>query len=299
MRARLRVTVGVALVLVLGALGCSGGDDDAASSDASGEAIAASGDGGDDGVEVAAPDDEDGGGGGVGLPTGDPIQAGRSIIATAEVSFEVDDVRQGSRRASDAAAAAGGFLAQQEANPSDGVATLTLRVPTDRFSAVLGELEAIGKVLTQRIDTEDVTEQVVDLESRISSARTSVERVRDLLDESGDVVQLATVEGELSRRESDLELLLGRQRVLDDQVAMATIHVDLREPAAVQEEDDEDPLPGFVGGLRGGWDAFVTSASVVVTVLGYTLPFLVLAGVLWTGWLWGRRFRRPRTAIEG
>ncbi len=295
------MTVGVALVLGLGALGCSGGDDsEGASSDATGVAASRGGDDAaeDGGSSPEAPAAGEEGGGGVGLPAGDPIQAGRSIIATAQVSLEVDDVRAGARRASDVVAAAGGFLAQQQANPGDGVTTLTLRVPTDRFTAVLGELEAIGTVLSQHIDTEDVTEQVVDLESRIASARTSVERVRELLDESGDVVQLATVEGELARREADLELLLGRQRVLDDQVALATIHLDLREPAAVEEEGHDDPLPGFFGGLRGGWDGFLTSASVVVTVLGYALPFLVLAGVLSAGWLWGRRVRRPRPAVE-
>jgi len=269
--------------LLLGAAACSGGDDDSGSA---GDDADASSSG-----EAATSDDGEAPEGLGGLPTGDPIQAGRSIIATAELSLEVEDVGAGARRASDAASAAGGFLAQQEANPGDGVTTLTLRVPTDQFAGVLGELESIGEVRTQRIDTQDVTEQVVDLESRIASARTSVGRVRNLLEESGDVVQLASVEGELARREADLETLLGRQRVLDDQVALATIHVDLREPAAVVEHEGDDPLPGFFGGLRSGWDGFVTSASVVVTGLGYALPFLLLAAIMGIGWLWFRRLR--------
>ncbi len=275
----------VAVLLLVGGAACSGSDDEGSSAgDAGGgDATESAAEGGSDGG--SAPDE--GAERGLGLPTGDPIQSGRSIIATAEVSLEVDDVRRGARRVSDAAGVAGGFLARQDANPADGVTTLTLRIPTERFSAVLGELEGLGEVLSQRIDTEDVTEQVVDLESRIASARTSVGRVRDLLEESGDVVQLATVEGELARREADLEVLLGRQRVLDDQVALATIHVDLREPAAA--DDDDEPLPGFFGGLGRGWDGFVTSASVVVTGLGYALPFIGLAAVLGGGWLWSRR----------
>ena len=140
-------------------------------------------------------------------------------------------------------------------SPADGVTTLTLRVPTDSFQEVLGELEALGKVLAQRIDTDDVTEQVVDLESRIASARRSVERVRELLDGSGDVVQLAAVERELAQREADLESLLGSQRVLDDQVALATIRLDLRQPEAVVEPDDDDALPGSSAGWRAGGTA--------------------------------------------
>jgi hypothetical protein len=85
--------------------------------------------------------------------------------------------------------------------------------------------------------------------------------------------------------------------VLDDQVGYATIHVDLREPAAVVEEDG-DALPGFLGGLRGGWRAFLTSGSVVVTALGYTLPFLVLGGLVWTAILGARRVRHRGAPAE-
>ena len=231
------------------------------------------------------------------LPAGDPIQTGRSIIATAEVTIEVADARDAAVRATEAATAAGGFLAQQEALPADGVVTMTLRIPTESFSEVLGQLEGLGEVQSQRVDTQDVTEQVVDIESRIASAQVSVARVRDLLEQSGDVVQLATVEGELSRREADLEALLGRQRVLDDQVAMATIRLDLREPTAIRTDAD-DALPGFLGGLENGWGGFLTAASVLVTLLGYALPFVLLAAILGGVWLKLRRRRRAVPPVE-
>jgi hypothetical protein len=280
------VAVGLAGCL----LGCSttGGDRESSDDSAavSGGAEAESGDGG------AGEED------GLALAAGEPIQAGRAIIATAEVSIEVDDAQAAAARAGEVAVTTGGFLAQQETRPADGVVTLTLRVPTERFGAAMGELEGLGEVLEQRVDTEDVTEQVVDLESRVASARVSVDRVRELLEGSGDVVQLATVEGELSRREADLESLLGRQRVLDDQVTLATIRLDLREPEAV-EEPEGDSLPGFIGGLEGGWGGFLTATSVLVTGLGYALPFLVAAALGAGAWrLIQRRRSRARVTAD-
>lgn len=290
MRMRTRLALVLVMVLCGAAVACSGGDDDATS--ASGDAASGT-DGGASTTAPAAGDDEaEGGGDGVGLPAGDPVQPGRSIIATADVTMEVDDVRRAAARAADAASASGGFLAQQEALPGEGIVTLTLRVPTERFQAVMGEIEALGEVLEQRVDTQDVTAEVVDLESRIASARVSIERVRELLGRSGDVAQLATVEGELARREADLESLLGRQRVLGDQVDLATIRLDLREPAAVVEDDEDDELPGFLGGLRSGWRGFLTTASVLVTGLGYALPFVLLAAVLGGAWVGVARRRR-------
>ena len=282
----------VLLFTLAGVTACSDGGDDNATSTKDGAGAAAPGSASDADVDTAS-----GGDGIGGLPAGDPIQTGRSIIATAEVTIEVDDARDAANRATDAAAAAGGFLAHQEALPAEGVVTLTVRIPTASFNEVLGELEGLGEVQSQRVDTQDVTEQVVDLESRIASAQVSVARVRELLARSGDVVQLATVEGELSRREADLEALLGRQRVLDDQVALATIRLDLREPAAI-ETDADDALPGFVGGLENGWDGFLTAASVLVTILGYALPFLVLGVMSALVWWWSRRRRVPDVPVE-
>lgn len=283
---RLRFLAAVGLVSIV-AVACSSPADDASrTSDVTGGG-AASGEG--------SAGEGESGVGDVGLPVGEPIQAGRSIIATADVLVDVDDVSTSSQRAVDAATAAGGFLAQQEALLAEGRIVLTLRVPSERFQAVLGDVAGLGTVVEQRIGTEDVTDQVVDLESRIASARVSVDRLREMLTRSGDVAQLSTVEGELARREADLESLLGQQRVLADRVALATIRVDLRQPEAADPvtEDDDDDLPGFLGGLRGGWDGLVTVVSVLVTGLGYAVPFLVPFAVIGGVWLLVVR-RRPR-----
>lgn len=275
----------IPIALLIGAAGltaCESGNDNAATSEKDASSPAAL-----DGESGAGADSGSQAGLGA-LPAGEPIQDGRSIIATADVTIEVADARDAAGKATDTATAAGGFLAQQEARPGVGVVTMTLRIPTESFGEVLGRLESLGEVESQRVDTQDVTEQVVDVESRIASARVSVARMRDLLEQSGDVVQLATVEGELSRREADLEALLGRQRVLDDQVAMATIRLDLREPAAIKTDADE-ALPGFLGGLENGWGGFLTAASVLVTLLGYALPFLALAAILGGFWFKLRR----------
>ncbi|MBA2497895.1 MAG: DUF4349 domain-containing protein [Acidimicrobiia bacterium] len=301
-------------VLVVG--GCSGDDDEEASSpfaDTGGEAStddnagAPTGGGGEaeDLAEEASPESGESGAGTGGdnggptvpvVPVGLPVQAGRSIIATAELEVEVDDVEDAARRAADAAVGAGGFLAEQDAIASQRSATLVLRVPTEGYDEVLDAAAALGEVLAQRVDTADVTDQVIDLEARIASGQASVARVRDLLAESGDVIQLATVEGELARREAELESLLGQQRVLADQVALATIRLSLTEPPVPAAEVAAEPedRPGFGGGLERGVDVFLTGASVASAVAGFLVPFVpfvVLAAIAVV--VLRRRPRRP------
>jgi hypothetical protein len=104
--------------------------------------------------------------------------------------------------------------------------------------------------------------------------------------------RLALVEGELARREAELEALLGQQRVLRDQVDLATLTVHMSEDAAPSPSDDG---PGFVDGLRRGWVAAVDGGRVALAVAGFVLPFAVPLALVALGVRrWQRR--RPVTA---
>jgi hypothetical protein len=139
------------------------------------------------------------------------------------------------------------------------------------------------------VQAEDVTAQMVDVDSRVESLRDSVDRLQGLLGRAGDVGQLASVEGELASRESDLEALLGQQRVLKDQVALATLTVHLAEHARPEPAKD---AAGFRDGLRRGWVAAVDGGRAALAALGFLLPFvpILAAAVLALRW-WARRQR--------
>ena len=141
-----------------------------------------------------------------------------------------------------------------------------------------------------------MTAEVVDLESRIASLRASVDRVRALLGEAGTVDQLAVVEGELTGRETELEALLGQQRVLADQVALGTLTVHLSEDAPPAPAEG---APGFRDGLRRGWVAFVDGGRAVLAASGFLLPFAVPAVPAGLAVRWWLRRRRPVPAAEG
>ena len=295
MRTRALSLLGVACLLV-GAVACSGGGDDSGS---------ASGDDADESSGDAAPSERRGGHreGSGGLPAGDPIQAGRSIIATAEL-VPRGRGRPGGRAPGRRRGRRGGRLPRPAGGEPGRRAstTLTLRVPTERFASVMGELESIGEVRAQRIDTEDVTEQVVDLESRIASARTSVARCATCS------TRAAT---SCSSPRSRASWPGGRptSRRCSAGSACSTTRWRWRRSTSTcgsrrrwSRSEGEDPLPGFFGGLRGGWDGFVTSASVVVDRrrLRAALP-RARSGRGGVGWLWSRRLRiatGPAAAVE-
>jgi hypothetical protein len=237
------------LVLVLVGGACSGGDDaggeDALSAAESAGQTTMAGEDVADG-EAASPsgaadafeggEDEAANGPGTDaaavVPTVDPASFGRKIIFTATLEVEVDDIVVAGEQAQAAVAGLGGFLFGQETQTGPTPrSVLTIKVEPGDFDEALRRLGGLGELLSQTIYADDVTERVVDLESQIETAEASVARLREFLDDATSLEDLAVLEAELLRRETDLELLRGRLRTLEDQVALATIVLVLTEPA--------------------------------------------------------------------
>jgi hypothetical protein len=166
-----------------------------------------------------------------------------------------------------------------------------LRVPADKFSTTLSDLSRLGTEESRSVQTEDVTETVIDLDARLATQRTSVNRVRALLERANSVGEIVSIEAELTRREAELASLEQRKAKLSDQVSLSTITVDLRGPEAPSEQPTEQT--GFVAGLKAGWNGFLASVQVVLTIVGWLLPWLLAIGApLWLV-LWLLRRRRP------
>ncbi len=166
------------------------------------------------------------------VPALQPVDLGRSIIFTAQVAVQVDSVAEATERAMTAMAGVGGFLyGQQSTTDPIPSSTLTFKVAPASFQDALQRLGGVGDVLTQDVSTDDVTGSVVDLESRITAAQVSVERMRGFLAQATDVATLTELERQLLDRESQLETLQGQLRSIQSQVDLATITLTLTQPA--------------------------------------------------------------------
>ncbi len=295
------VVLGVT-VLVLVA-GCSSADRNDAGSASSDAAVAGDdGGGGGAGSEVAQAADAEGTlePGAVVRSAAQLADAERAVIRTAELDVRVDDVPGASERALAVVEAAGGFLAGQRSDLSgDARAVLTFKVPPDAFLDVLADVAGLGDLVQRRVGSDDVTEQVVDLEGRLAATTASVDRLRALLADAADVPQVVAVEGELARREGELESLTGQLRTLRASVDLATVTVTLTPvPGSAGQPDVPDDDPTFADGLRTGGRALATAARAGATALGFALPFLAVAAVvaLPGRWAW-RRWGRPRRTL--
>ena len=206
----------------------------------------------------------------------------RARILTADLTIRaksVNDVGSVADRAITLVLAAGGESAG-DSRVKDGTLTqadVILKVPPAKYSETLNQLAKLGTELQRSAKAEDVTDEVVDVDSRVSSQTASVERIRRLLASAKNLGDVVTIEAELAKRQADLESLKARQRTLESQTADATITLHVKAPGAAAAKPKKEDNAGFLAGLSAGWTAFTVTVTALVTVFGALLPFLILA----------------------
>ena len=257
-----------------------------------GACTAASGprDGGENLGGAPAPG-EDASGGGNGYDSGDETGslADRMIIKTGEISIEVPNVSTALARVRAMATALGGYVGGSQSGTFDQSATLTLRIPADRFEDALTRLHELdGDVLSEATREEDVTTSVVDLEARLKNLEASEVQYRDLLGQAVKVEDILAVQLRLDDVRGQIEQLQAQHKELTGLANLATLGVTLVPGAVQQAAGNWDPgktvteafaaLVGFVQDLGNGaiWLVIVILPAVfVLGILGWLLLRLV------------------------
>jgi len=293
-RRGVRLLHAVLLAAALALAGCTAGDSDSAGGDKA--AVDQRGTGADD-LDSGQADKSAAKSGASGAKK--PRQPdGTHIIRTATLTVRVKDVPKALARARTAAEDAGGIVGDEKTS-RDGTgrdrSRVVLRVPQERYEEVLTALEGTGRLVDRDAKAKDVTDQVVDVESRVASQRASVARVRELMDKATKLSDVVALEGELSTRQADLEALLAQRASLKDRTTMATVTLSLTEAAAPTDTGNDDGDPTLVDALAGGWNAFVTVLRWIGVALAAVLPFAAVAAPLVLLWLRVVRPRLPRT----
>ena len=290
-RNRSIAVVFVLLVLLAGCGGSAGGaqaggGDAATVAEAGAEAERAA-DGGDAGAR--------GEGGDTSGQSDGSLAAGRSIIRTGEVRLRVENFEAARANLTAAVEARGGYVSgstQRVHDSGDEAWTsgrVVLRVPAENFSGAMTAVESEGRVVESSTSTQDVTEQVVDLQARLENLRTERERLRELYARANDTEDVLAVERRLSEVQTEIERTEARLQSLERRVAYSTITVEMREPRpdrpAPDQWYDTPVLAAFLDSVQGVGvvlrAAVVGFAYAAPYLLVFLTPFAVAGGLLY------------------
>lgn len=198
-----------------------------------------------------------------------PGEEARKTVTEAEMSLEVDDLTAAESKLLEFVTSRGGRVASMK-RTKDGarLATLTVRVPAAALRDTVAAVSAIGRVSSVSTDSRDVTAETYDGSARISAKQVEERRLLRLLDTSSSNLQdVLAVEKELARVRSEIEELMGRQKVLDATTTTSALSVRMTEPA--------EPWALSVGGtMASSTRALLRALQLLVIVAAALLPWL-------------------------
>lgn len=232
--------------------------------------------------------------------TGTRVANAGAINYTAELTVRAARVNAAAAAATGITSAAGGYVSSEMLSSATGVpADLQLKIPVAVYPATLSRLAGLGTQVSLSRQAQNLTEQVADVNSQVTSDQAAIAQLRALLSHAGSVGDLLTVQNQISTEESGLESIEAQQRALSDQTSYATVTMTIVAPKAkpaVTKPHKAAPPPGLTHGLSAGWHALRVTMDWTLALLGALAPFAAIAALAAFAGYRGRRWLLRRRA---
>jgi hypothetical protein len=239
-------------------------------------------------------------------PAGPPLLSdpSRKIVKDATIAIEVASVVSAMSRIGADAATLGGYVLETRSElgqqPSSQ-ASVRVAVPVDQFEGMLERIrETADSVLSEQASGTDVTQEFVDVRSKLDNLEATQARIREFLDQATSVEESLRVNAQLSEIEGQIGQLKGRLEFLSQRAAYSTIAVQLRQTPQASPTPEPTPLPDWEA-RKTAQEAYATLSVIVqalVTVVIWlaivVLPLALPAALVGLGLrAWARRGRTP------
>lgn len=223
----------------------------------------------------------------------------RMVIYEAYVGVEVEKYDEAEQAFQAHAEEMGGYLVDSsyyEVEEGQASGTLVFRVPKEQFQPFLDLVENSSiKLLNREVSGEDVTEEYVDLESRLRSKRMVEERLLSFMEDADSTENLLNISKELGRVQEEIEQILGRQKYLNERVDYSTITVEVTEKQVqISTLQGDENLHTWSHAQKLFMDTINTillvASRLVVLIIGLSpvlVPLLLLSGVGY--WYWRKK----------
>jgi hypothetical protein len=162
-------------------------------------------------------------------------------------------------------------------------ATIRLGIPSASFETVLNQLRDLGlKVIQESASGQDVTNEYVDLQSKLTNLEATAARVREFLVDAKTIEETLTISAQLAELEGQIEEVKGQMRYYEGRSAYSTVTVNLV-PQHPTPTPTLTPTPTPTPTPLPGWSAAdtVDSASeVLVNMTQSTIDVLIWFGIV-------------------
>lgn len=198
-------------------------------------------------------------------------QSEKKLIKTGNISLEIENLPESISKVEEWVSNYDGYISTS--SNSEKNAWFNIKIPSTKFDDAINSVCSLGKVLNHLENTEDVSEQYYDLESRLQNKKTMKSKLENYLKNAKDIKDLLEIERELNSVISEIDSMEGRLKRLSNQVEYSTITINLQLPSNHSEN-------GFIfPDLKNGFSNFLS--NFLNFLLGFVKVFflIILCGI--------------------
>jgi hypothetical protein len=203
----------------------------------------------------------------------------RKLIKNGDLSFETSDVKK-TKTTIDAICKELNAYTSNENQSNYGERlqyNQTIRVAADKFDLLIQKIEANAlKVENKSINTQDVTEEFIDVEARLKTKKELENRYREILKQAKTVQDIVSIESQIGSVRAEIESMEGRLKYLNSQVSYSTLNVSYYEVIGT----DFGFASKLIRSLGQGWDNFLAFIIVLVNLWPFGLLIVAAIGLL-------------------
>lgn len=216
----------------------------------------------------------------------------KKIIRNGSLSFKVKDAKKTREEMNAIIGKNKGYIGNEHLDNSDYQTqyTLQIRVPADNLDALVADIEALdGTVTYKSIQARDVTEEFIDLETRLKNKKAYLDQFRTLLKSAKTIEDILQVQTQIRQLEEEIESVTGRLKYLSNQVDLSTLDLTLTETKDFVYRPDRriNFIERFKESVSSGWYGFVNFCLYMFTLWPF---WIILFGLVW-GW---RKYQRNK-----
>jgi hypothetical protein len=223
------------------------------------------------------------------------VQQDQMVIKTGTAEIDVPEGKIAERYAALQAMAKqySGDIESSSYYESDSGKTqyVTVRIDSSSFDTFTGRLSEIGTVKSFSSNSEDVTQQYIDISAKLQNLIASRDRLLALYNTTGNLSDIIMLEREIADVQYQIDSTTQQKLYYERQSAKATVSVTLSEPLPVVDKTLLDPFSQlanfFIGSLAAG-------VTLVVIAAGFLLPLAFALFVVWkiAAWIWSKTRKR-------
>ena len=150
----------------------------------------------------------------------------RRIIRNVSLDLEVSDLESSMDQTKKLIADSGGYIAN--VNRGEKSISIVAKVPEPKIDNTTESISKLGRVVSKNLNSQDVTEEAIDIESKIANLHLLRDRFRKLLEKANQVTDILAIEKELSRIQTEIDSIEGRQKALSSKVEFSQLDLEIQ-----------------------------------------------------------------------